>query len=206
MWWHVFPFGWSPCPPAVATRAIRAVASVDEGGRRRVSSRRHADAPGRQCSGARFAERSAGRVSVLFHRADVHHLLRAGARVLGPDRPAHGVRDARRRPTVAGVVASSRAPVLLPRPLVGAAGLGGAGPAGRGPARRRRPAGDGRDRRHAVSPARAEGARRVLVPRRVRAGQAASGVRQQLGDRRDRGPAVVPGPAAGVTGRVRLGV
>ena len=65
--------------------------------------------------------------------------------------------------------------------------------------------GEGRDRRHAVSPPRAEGARRVLVPRRVGHRRAQGRLRQQLGHRRDRRRAALPRPPARAAGGFRLG-
>jgi len=177
MWRHVFP----TAPGRDPTAQPRTAREFGRGRRHVSSPSGHAGAAGAESSGTGVAGGVAGRVPPVFHRPHVRRVLRAGLRVRGPDRAANGVRDACRGEAVAGVEPSSGAPVLLGRPLVARAAHCGACPAAGAPARVRRAGGEGRDRRHAVSPPRAEGARRVLVPRRVRHRRTQGRLRQTTG-------------------------
>ena len=134
----------------------------------------------------RYLARSVGDVpSRVSPVADVWVVRTAGYRAGRADRATHGGGHAGGRRGGCGGVVSRVLPVLLASPLGRGSDRAGAGPADRGSAALRGCADRCGGRRHAVPPLGAEGVRRVVDPRRVRAGSQRARPGQPVGDRRD---------------------
>src|SRR5215207_7177792 len=134
-----------------------------------------------------LGHRTAGLLPRLLHRPHLHHLLRAGLRVLGPARPAHRLWHAHRRPPPAGLAPQPRPPLLRRSPLVSRpARPGPARPDRGGPCPCRR-AGASGGRRHPVSPLGPQGLWGRLAPRPARPRAAPGRLGQQLGHTRRAG-------------------
>ena len=137
------------------------------------------------------------RVSPVAH---VRVVRPAGHRANHTDHASHRGRHARRGWDGRGGVVPRGMPVLLPPRLGHRPNRADAGPADRVPVARRRRGDRGGGRRHAVSPVGAEGVRRVLDPRRLRAGPQRARPRQPVDHHRDRRHGTVlltPGVSAG---------